>query len=110
MFHIADLLFFVATTFVSGTHVSIPMFTPKGTLEAIERHRPTHVLLVPVMILMMMDSEKLKESDVSSVELIAYGASPITEAALQKAFEEIPRCQILTSLWSNQTIPSHHDP
>jgi acyl-CoA synthetase (AMP-forming)/AMP-acid ligase II len=37
MFHIADLLFFVATTFVSGTHVSIPMFTPEGTLDAMDQ-------------------------------------------------------------------------
>ena len=115
MFHIADLLFFVATTFVSGTHVSIPMFTPKGTLEAIERHRPTHFLLVPVMILMMMDSEKLKESDVSSVELIAYGASPITEAALQKAFEEFPSAKFLQAFGQTELSPiatildtSHH--
>ena len=115
MFHIADLLFFVATTFVSGTHVSIPMFTPKGTLEAIERHRPTHVLLVPVMILMMMDSEKLKESDVSSVELIAYGASPITEAALQKAFEVFPSAKFLQAFGQTKLSPvttildtSHH--
>lgn len=29
IFHIADLLWFVATTFVSGTHVSIPSSRPK---------------------------------------------------------------------------------
>ena len=71
--------------------------------------------MVPVMILMMMDSEKLKESDVSSVELIAYGASPITEAALQKAFEKFPSPKFLQAFGQTELSPvatildtSHH--
>ncbi|MFK7754552.1 MAG: long-chain fatty acid--CoA ligase [Sedimentitalea sp.] len=87
MFHIADLLFFMAITYVAGTHVVIPMFTPDGTLQAIETHRPSHVLLVPVMLQMVMAHENLAKTDTSSLEMIAYGASPITEAALTKAFE-----------------------
>lgn len=105
MFHIADLLWFVATTYVSGTHVSIPMFTPEATLEAVEKHRPSHLLLVPVMILMVLQSEKLAETDVSSLELIAYGASPITQAVLTQAFEKFPNARFLQAFGQTELAP-----
>lgn len=105
MFHIADLLWFLAITFVSGTHVVIPMFTPDATLEAIEAHRPTHVLLVPVMLQMVMASPKLSDTDISSLEMIAYGASPITEAALKRAFEVFPNARFLQAFGQTELAP-----
>ena len=105
MFHIADLLFFLAVTFVSGTHVSIPMFTPDDTLAAIEQHRPSHVLLVPVMIQMVLASPKLAETDTSSLRLIAYGASPITEATLQGAFKAFPGVNFLQAFGQTELAP-----
>jgi acyl-CoA synthetase (AMP-forming)/AMP-acid ligase II len=105
MFHIADLLFFAAVTFAAGTHVVIPMFTPDATLDAIERHRPSHVLLVPVMLQMVMQSPKLAETDTSSLELIAYGASPITEAALKQAFKLFPQARFLQAFGQTELSP-----
>jgi len=105
MFHIADLLFFVAVTFAAGTHVVIPMFTPDATLDAIERHRPSHVLLVPVMLQMVMQSPKLAQTDISSLELIAYGASPITEATLTEAFKQFPKARFLQAFGQTELSP-----
>ena len=105
MFHIADLLWFMAITFVAGTHVVIPMFTPEATLKAIEDHKPSHVLLVPVMLQMVLHSDKLAETDVSSLELIAYGASPITEAVLIEAFDKFPRVKFLQAFGQTELSP-----
>ncbi len=105
MFHIADLLWFMAVTFVAGTHVSIPAFTPDDTLAAIETHRPSHVLLVPVMILMLLQAEALERTDVSSVKLVAYGASPITEAVLIDAFAKFPNAKFLQAFGQTELAP-----
>ncbi|MFC3615150.1 long-chain fatty acid--CoA ligase [Lutimaribacter marinistellae] len=105
MFHIADLLWFMAITVVSGTHVVIPAFTPEATLDAIETHRPSHVLLVPVMIQMVLASPKLGNTDISSLELIAYGASPITEATLKLAFEKFPGVRFLQAYGQTELSP-----
>jgi len=105
MFHIADLIFFAAITFVGGTHVVIPMFTPDATLAAIETYRPSHVLLVPVMLQMVMQSPKLAETDISSLRYIAYGASPITESALKLAFELFPQAQFLQAFGQTELSP-----
>jgi acyl-CoA synthetase (AMP-forming)/AMP-acid ligase II len=105
MFHIADLLFFTAITFMAGTHVVIPMFTPDATLEAIERHRPDVVLLVPVMIQMILQSDKLDSTDVSSLKRIAYGASPITEATLVRAFKKFPNAGFVQAFGQTELSP-----
>jgi acyl-CoA synthetase (AMP-forming)/AMP-acid ligase II len=84
MFHIADLVWFSAVSFMAGTHVVIRMFTPEGTLAAIEKHKPSQVLPVPVMLQMIMQSDKLDQTDVSSLRQIAYGASPITQSVLAR--------------------------
>lgn len=105
MFHIADLLFFAAITFAAGTHVVIPMFTPDATLEAIQTHRPSHVLLVPVMLQMILQSPNFDTTDVSSLSCIAYGASPITEAVLIEAFEKFPKAQFLQAFGQTELSP-----
>ncbi len=105
MFHIADQIWFAALTFVAGTHVVIPMFTPDATLEAIQTHRPSHVLLVPVMLQMVMQSPKLATTDISSLELIIYGASPITEGALTQAFDLFPNVRFLQAFGQTELSP-----
>ena len=105
MFHIADLLWFLAVSFVAGTHVVIPMFTPEATLKAVQDHRPSHLLLVPVMIQMVLDSPALAETDTSSLQLIGYGASPITEATLKRAFETFPSVQFVQAFGQTELSP-----
>ncbi|MFT5839729.1 MAG: acyl-CoA synthetase (AMP-forming)/AMP-acid ligase II, partial [Flavobacteriales bacterium] len=105
MFHIADLIWFSAVTFMAGTHVVIPMFTPDGTLAAIEKHKPTQVLLVPAMLQLVMQSDKLAQTDVSSLCQIAYGASPITQAVLVEAFQKFPNASFIQAFGQTELSP-----
>ncbi|MEP4195345.1 MAG: long-chain-fatty-acid--CoA ligase [Aliishimia sp.] len=105
MFHIADLIWFMAITYMMGTHVVIPMFTPDATLAAIEAHRPSQTLLVPVMLQMVLASDKLAQTDISSLEQIAYGASPVTEAVLIDAFEKFPNVSFLQAFGQTELSP-----
>lgn len=105
MFHIADLVWFAAVSFMAGTHVVIPMFTPDGTLAAIEKHKPSQVLLVPVMLQMILQSDKLAKTDVSSLSQIAYGASPITQAVLIDAFDKFPNAAFIQAFGQTELSP-----
>lgn len=91
--------------FMAGTHVVIPMFTPDSVLAAIEKHRPSQTLLVPVMLQMVLQSDKLAETDISSLTQIAYGASPITEAVLIEAFEKFPNVSFLQAFGQTELSP-----
>jgi acyl-CoA synthetase (AMP-forming)/AMP-acid ligase II len=105
MFHIADLAWFSAVTFMAGTHVIIPMFTPDATLEAIEKYKPDQTLMVPVMLQMVLQSDKLASTDISSLRQIAYGASPITESVLIDAFAKFPDVSFLQAFGQTELSP-----
>ena len=49
MFHLADAQMVFAVTMACGTHVILPRFTPPDTLRAMQQHRVTAAVLVPVI-------------------------------------------------------------
>jgi acyl-CoA synthetase (AMP-forming)/AMP-acid ligase II len=95
LFHIAahTVLGFLWT--VGGTHVTLPSFTPMGVLEAIERERISTTVLVPTMIQMLVDHPDAASFDLSSLETMVYGASPISEALVERAVALLPRTNFI---------------
>ena len=80
--------FLVLPVLMKGGSVVIePGFDPVGFLEAVERHRISFTFVVPTMIYVLLDHPKLKETDISSFELIFYGAAPISPTRIQSALE-----------------------
>jgi long-chain acyl-CoA synthetase len=90
MFHAACGALMNSNIMVGGTYVIAPMFTPQGTLQVIQQHRVTHMLLVPTMIQMLIDHPDAAKYDTSSVRLLAYGGSVISEAVLKRAMKFFP--------------------
>jgi len=91
MFHLADIGLSLPHWLQGNTHVIIPAFNPEAVLDAIAQHRVTHTLLVPTMIQMTVDHPSMKKPrDLSSLELIVYGASPISEAVVDRAMAALP--------------------
>jgi long-chain acyl-CoA synthetase len=70
-----------------GTDVLVPMIDPAALVDSIERDRITNAFLVPAVLQMMCAVPGVEDRDFSSLRSIAYGASPITSAALTRALE-----------------------
>jgi acyl-CoA synthetase (AMP-forming)/AMP-acid ligase II len=70
-----------------GTDVLVPTIDPAGLLDTIENARITNAFLVPSVLAMMCAIPGAEDRDYSSLRSIAYGASPITSAALTRALE-----------------------
>jgi acyl-CoA synthetase (AMP-forming)/AMP-acid ligase II len=64
---------------------SYPDFDPGGFIDAIGTHGITHTFVVPAMILFMLQSPKLREGDYRTLQLMAYGGSPISDRVLTDA-------------------------
>ncbi|WP_408587928.1 AMP-binding protein [Novosphingobium sp.] len=71
-------------------------FDPKAFLETVERERITATFVVPSMIYDLLDKVRVEDYDLSSLEMIIYGAAPISPARLAEAIERIgPKfCQL----------------
>ena len=90
MFHIGGLGVWLAQVTRGGRQVIMPGFDPLAVLEAVAEHGITDLGLVPTMIQMLVDHERIEEFDLSSVRRVFYGASPISEGLLQRAMKTMP--------------------
>lgn len=96
MFHVANFAA-VSSLFTSGgKHAMLPNFTPQTTLEAISRDRVTEISLAPTMLQMLLDwlgqhPQEAAKLELSSLQLIGYGASPISQALLRRAQQVFSR-------------------
>jgi fatty-acyl-CoA synthase len=92
MLHAASMIH-ASGTFVipywlrGGIAAILPGFTPASYLEAIERWRPQALNLVPTMLQMLFQTPGIEKADLSSVETIVYGASPMPRPVLEQALE-----------------------
>ena len=105
MFHLADGAMSMACCVVGAGHVMISAFSPQAVLEAASAHRPTHLLLVPTMVKMVLDDPGLATADLSSVQRVLYGASPMPEGVLLEAFEKLPHCGWLQAYGQTELSP-----
>ncbi|MCW8279205.1 long-chain-fatty-acid--CoA ligase [Pseudomonas sp. PCH199] len=119
MYHLADFAAMTALFISGGTHVVLPAFVPQKVLETIATEEVSELLLAPTMIQMLLDyRDKNPEAalfDLSSLQTLGYGASPITPVLLDRARRAFPSAGFrqgygMTELAPVATIllPEHH--
>jgi acyl-CoA synthetase (AMP-forming)/AMP-acid ligase II len=69
------------------TNVMLPGFEPKLVMEAIERHRVTHIFLPPTAIYRLLAHPDVRSHDYSSLRYFTYSSAPIALAKLKEAIE-----------------------
>ncbi len=84
-FHIAGIELALLTLLLGGVTIVQPDFDPQKIIPAIGEHRVTHMFLVPAMIMALVNTPGVEQGDFSSLNCIAYGASPISEKVLLDA-------------------------
>ena len=74
-----------------GTVYIRPRFDVEDLLATVERERATATFLVPTMIYRVLDHPKTSGTDLSSLQLVIYGASPISPVRLNEALHRFGR-------------------
>ncbi|WP_430649359.1 AMP-binding protein [Bradyrhizobium uaiense] len=72
-----------------GTVHLLKGFDPDEFLTTIAREKINVTMMVPTMIYVMLDHPKLGAIDISSLELLLYGASPMSPTRLVEGLERI---------------------
>ena len=84
----AAAAFFVPTLQSGGAFVAMQGFTPDLFFDTVEKHKITSTFLVPVMIYPLLDHPRAATADLSSLETLFYGASPMSPARLKEGVEK----------------------
>ena len=116
MFHIGGAGWGIAGLYAGATNFVVREFVPAQVLDLIQRERLQVMLLVPAMILFLVQAPQIRETDLSSLRLIVYGAAPIPAELLKQAMA-IFQCGFqqvygLTETTGAITLlpPEDHDP
>jgi fatty-acyl-CoA synthase len=72
-----------------GTVHMLKGFDPEAVFKTIERERINFTLFVPTMIYVLLDHPGLDKTDLSSLELLLYGASAMSPSRLVEGIERI---------------------
>ena len=97
-FHIIDFPFVFAAPAFGACQVAIPKFSPQSFCETVERERVSQSVLVPTMINMLTQFDKLGNYDLTSLETLAYGGSPMAPRAHPPDKRGLAQSQIASRL------------
>ena len=85
---------FAAPAF-GAAQLTIPKFSPQNFCETVERERVSHTVLVPTMINLLTQFPEAKKYDLSSLEVLAYGGSPMAPELIQRTRELLPHVKLV---------------
>ncbi len=103
VFHIADFPFMFAAPAFGACQVTIPKFSPQNFCETVERERVSHTVLVPTMINMLTQFSELKRYDLTSLEQLGYGGSPMAPELIQRTREALPHLKLVQAYGLSET-------
>jgi long-chain acyl-CoA synthetase len=105
MFHLADGAATFLVTACAGRHVFISRFDPSAFLQAVAKYRVTDTLCVPTMMNIVVHHPDVAATDTSSLGTIIYGASPMPEAVIRRAFEVMPHTRFIHAYGQSEAAP-----
>ena len=115
LFHIGGGGWATAAQYCGARSIIMRDVNPAEILTWIEKYRITHAFMVPALLQFALAMPNIATTNFSSLELIVYGASPISEAVLEGAIKafKCPFMQVygLTETTGVVTVlgPQDHD-
>lgn len=83
----AGAAFFMPTLLRGGSLYVLPYFDPERLVDTIEKHRITGTMLVPTMIYVLLDHPATAKADLSSLEVLYYGAAAMSPSRLEEGID-----------------------
>jgi acyl-CoA synthetase (AMP-forming)/AMP-acid ligase II len=95
IFRGADFPAMFAAPAFGALQVAVPGFSPRTFCEAVEKERITQTVLVPAMINMLTDFADATRFDLSSLEVLAYGGSPMPVELYRRTRRMLPGVKLV---------------
>jgi long-chain acyl-CoA synthetase len=118
IFHIADFPAMFAAPAFGACQAAMPRFNASSFCEAVAKERISYTVLVPTMINLLLQFVENNPCDLSSLEVLAYGGSPMAPELIRRTRKLLPNVKLaqvyglsetgfLTGLQDNEHTDDH---
>jgi long-chain acyl-CoA synthetase len=95
MFHIADFPAIFAAPVFGAAQMTLERFDALSFCASIQTNGVTHTVLVPSMINTLCQFQKIGGFNLDSLDVLAYGGSPIAPALVREVRRALPKAKLL---------------
>jgi acyl-CoA synthetase (AMP-forming)/AMP-acid ligase II len=95
MFHIADFPTMFAASVFGAAQITLDHFDAMSFCTSVQTHGITHTVLVPSMINTLCQFEELAAFNLDSLDVLAYGGSPIAPTLVREVRRALPKAKLL---------------
>lgn len=103
LYHIAGLQAVIAGIYAGRTLIVQRQFEPQEWMTLIQEFRVQRAMMVPTMLKQIMEQPNFSSFDLSSLEIITYGAAPMPLEIIRRAIEEFPGCRFINAFGQTET-------
>jgi long-chain acyl-CoA synthetase len=116
MFHIGGSGYGSSTLLAGGHTVLMREVNASVAIELIAKYRVTHTFFVPTVVQSLLDAPGVAQADLSSMQLLMYGAAPMGDVLLRRALDVL-KCRFIQAYGMTETsgtvvdlLPEDHEP
>lgn len=105
MFHAAGSNGILGAIWMGSCQIALGLFDPKVALDLIEKHRINITLGVPTMLAALAEEQHSNPRNISSLEILVHGGSPIATEILKRAISAFPGTQMMEVYGATELSP-----
>jgi O-succinylbenzoate-CoA ligase len=103
LYHVAGIQAMLAAIYGGRTLVLMKQFEVKEWMEMIQREKATRAMLVPTMLKRVIDDPDYNKYNLSSLQVITYGAAPMPFEVINKAIKVMPWVRFINAFGQTET-------
>ena len=103
LYHIAGVQAVMAAIYGGRTLIVQSQFEAEQWMALVERERANRAMMVPTMLKAIMDRPDFTKYDLSSLEVITYGAAPMPLEVIKRAIIAFPGVNFINAFGQTET-------
>ncbi len=103
LYHIAGVQGMMAAVYGGRTIIMQKQFEAEEWMGLVHEERANRAMMVPTMLKMLMDHPRFHEHDLSSLDVITYGAAPMPIDVIKRAIAEFPGTSFINAFGQTET-------
>lgn len=103
LYHIAGIQAVMAAVYGGRTLIVQRQFEADQWMELVQKEQINRAMMVPTMLKQLMDHEDFHQYDLSSLEVITYGAAPMPLEVIKRAIQEFPNTRFINAFGQTET-------